>query len=706
MNDGSQSSTIIRTALSGLICQIILGVSLFFLWRWSNLTAPAVAAGFAGCGAMIWLYLWLDKMFCRSPEKKEEKQPQPASSKNEDKTKGRFLLNAVKATLVLARNILNFAGKLIPSFFSLTVALLLAGGGIWFILDETRAWQSESPQGIEPLQGLALSAGLSIFAFGMSRYHIILARTTELSVLRAGAKYLAASSVMIILICISFISEHLGNSIFFKYATLTIAGFSALIGAEIILVSFLDIFRPRKKNATEHSAFDSRLLSTFIHSGYFGRTIMETLDYQFGFEVSRTWCMRVLGRSLWITVGLILSLLALLSSMVIVEPHQKAVISRFGRIKGIPLGPGLHLKAPWPVDSASLHDVTSVRRIHVGSHRPESPDGEIYQKDVPILWSNLHGISTEHLLIVAPPGDLGVTSENRTQHDTTMPPSVSLVGGDIFVEYRIKDLLCFIRHSNDTEMLFAQIAETETSRELYRFDIDTLIGFGQIEAAPRIQERIQTASDKARLGIETLKVGFTGVHPPQNVAKAFHQTIVAHQEKETAVESAQSFAIRLKTETAGSSEHADRLIAEISRTEALSSKVDKNFRHQRQEAESLLVDSGGMVAEIMADAKSYRWQRENSESGKVERFLRRYELFQISPFLFPHWQYLSTLERGLAKAKKIVLLGNRESLVLRFDFKDGGMEFYDMAESSNRFPGNINSAKDNGEFLMDRLNRQ
>jgi regulator of protease activity HflC (stomatin/prohibitin superfamily) len=488
---------------------------------------------------------------------------------------------------------------------------------------------------------------------------------------------------------------HFGFAAPLRWVSVLVSVAVTVIGAEIGVFLFLVLFRPRRRGEEPRPAFDSRLLGLLLHSEGVGQTVWEAMDYQFGFEASRSWLVRLCARSLWAWALLAGGTLLLASMFVIVEPHQQALLFRFGELRGDALGPGLHWKAPWPVDSAVIHDVTGVRRIHVGSHRPETPGGEIYRADVPILWSNLHGVTAEEFLVVAPSADsleavarAGGQESGSALSGEAKPPSVNLMGGDIFVEYRIGDLRAFALASRDTEFLFAQIAEAEASRELFRYDIDALLGNGRIEAENRLLQRLRDEAAAHALGIEVLKVGFAGTHPPMDVADAFHETIIARQERLTAIQDAESYATRVKTEAAGTLEQANELIRGIDALEKGENAGDQGgFTQSRDKAEILLAAAGGGVAEAMAEARGYRWWRENEERGKSERFLREIELCRIGPVMFPQWQYLSTLEQGLAPAKKFVLLADREKLVLRFNFLNLANAMQDAANAARRRPG-------------------
>jgi regulator of protease activity HflC (stomatin/prohibitin superfamily) len=288
-------------------------------------------------------------------------------------------------------------------------------------------------------------------------------------------------------------------------------------------------------------------------------------------------------------------------------------------------------------------------------------------------------VAPEQLMIVAPPQHLVASEARETSparpgkpRHAGKGPSTSLVGGDIFVEFRIRNLLDYVRQDADSERRFRQIAELEVSRELFRFDVDTLISEGRMAASAVLRNRIQKAADRAGLGIEVMLVGFAGIHPPQEVADAFHETVAAEQERETVIQDAKQFAIMQLAQAAGTVEYAGRLTSGIERLEEqVATRAPAEAVARQEEAvERLLREAGGMVAEKIADARAYRWWKENSERGKAERFKKQLLTMRASPLVYRMSYYLRVLERGLEGARKYVLVGDPERLILRFDFKD------------------------------------
>ena len=680
-------------SIQGLGAQLLMSAALFALGSWSRSGAVTAAAYYALSGVPVWICLWI---IHRLHKLERARALESGPEGERDESGGAIGSGGVPGGLASARRALWSAYRFAFPLASLVTGTYLAGSGVyllWFRLPRGRFVFGDLSA--DPLVCLALTAGLAFVGFIAGRYLAGLARVREWQLLQAGASYLMGSTLLTSAIAVGFALAHFEFVSPLRYLAKIIPVLSLAVGAEIALFFLLGFYRPRRPGEIPRPAFNSRLLGLLSNPEGIGKTVADTINYQFGFEVSRSWLLQLLARAAWPLIGLSAGSLLLLSCLVIVEPHQQALVTRFGRVLREPLGPGIHPKAPWPIDSAELYDVARVRKIHVGSHKPAEPGGEILKADVPVLWSNIHGVAPEQLLIVAPPRDLlasqareGASTGARTASGRagvrSRAPSISLVGGDIFVEFRISDLLGYVTHEADPERRFRQIAEMEASRELYQFDVDTLMAEGRMAASAALRERIQKAADRAGLGIEVMLVGFAGVHPPQEVADAFHETVAAEQERETAIQDARRFAITLLAEAAGTVEYAGRLAGGIEQLERLVGAGAKASAVTRQEEviERLLREAGGIVAEKVALARGYRWWKENSERGKAQRFERQIITMRTAPLVYRVSYYLGVLERGLADARKYILVGDRERLILRFDFKDVSEQLRDASGSA------------------------
>ncbi|MBD3316702.1 MAG: hypothetical protein GF344_13015 [Chitinivibrionales bacterium] len=413
------------------------------------------------------------------------------------------------------------------------------------------------------------------------------------------------------------------------------------------------------------SALDSYILEGLTNPRDARKTIVGMLHDVFGFDVSQTAFFRLAALLLVPFVAASIVLMAALSSIVIVEPHQQAVILRFGMLsRGTP-GPGIHLKWPWPVGATRVYDIRTIRKVHVGSHQVLQ-DGDVFKKGVPLLWTNTHGVSGEELLIVSAPQSLvrdAARSGGRLAPGEERAPSVSLAGADICVEYSIADLPCYVTVSAQPDSLVARLAEAEASKILYRYDIDSLFTAARLEFAALLHEKLQERIDQTRLGVRVMHVGMTAVHPPLPVATAFEETVAAQQERETKIQEAHQKSIRDQVETAGSSANFAMLTSFIDSAEAVAGSLDRR-------AERLVLDCGGEVSKLLAEAAAYRLSRICAEQGKHDRFEQLGKCRRASPPAFENDRYLSVLETVLTEAEKTVVLADKSDILIGLN--DGG----------------------------------
>lgn len=522
----------------------------------------------------------------------------------------------------------------------------------------------------DPLVGLLVAGGLTFVGFFGAYYLLELAGDRKYRMIKAGVGYLILCVVFTALTAIAFGFAVFRIYIPFEWLKSVFPFFAAVIGAETLFFSFIEMYRPRRTHEFPRPAFDSRLLR-ILSSPHSTRVILaDTINYQFGFNVSQNWFIQLTGK-LMLPVALFSCVLIwLLSAVVIVEEGKQAVVIRFGQIRKPVLESGLHFKAPWPFSTAVICDVRRIRKAHVGSHTPSSPVQNIFKKGVPVLWTNMHGIEPEEMLIVAPPRHLELPPALRKK---TRAPSVSLIGCDIYVEYRIRDLLQFLTSHRNSSAHFRCMAEKKASRFLLRYDVDTLLSVGRAEAGTELKTLLQKSADRSGLGIDVMHVGFIGVHPPQQIAQAFHETVAAEQVREMTIQRALQFQSKTLAETAGTLELAKQLISELDRLEKLQSENASESRiHAVQtDIEKTFRIAEGNVAKNIAMARAYRWIRENDERAKAERFVKQLAIYRISPTMYQMGYYLTTLLNGLEKARKYVILSEQQNLLFRFNHSSG-----------------------------------
>ena len=263
-------------------------------------------------------------------------------------------------------------------------------------------------------------------------------KVKEWQPLRGGATYLIGNVVVILLLLFVGTVPVLINSENkwgFAGLAVLIPVIMIVLGAEILLSFVFGMYRPRKAGDVIRPAFDSRILGWLARPESLGKIIGETLNYQFGFELSRSWFVDLLNKSIVGLCAFGTIVLLGMSCMTIVEPQQKAAILLNGKIQRV-VGPGIYLKYPWPIGTSEKYDVDRIQRITVGS-----ADGEMtsktnkYQIDqarkdynqevgerfgiwrndhMPgVYWDNAHTRGAENYLVIAPVAERSQNSGER-----------------------------------------------------------------------------------------------------------------------------------------------------------------------------------------------------------------------------------------------------------------------------------------------------
>ena len=178
--------------------------------------------------------------------------------------------------------------------------------------------------------------------------------------------------------------DYVGTDTFVKHLAITASAFMVLIGLETFVNFVLAVYRPRRAGESPRPAFDSNVLALFATPDRVIKSVGGAISYQLGFDVTKGWLWQLLSRRMPLLLGVGLIVLWLLTSIVTVEPHQRAMILRWGRPVQSDVAPGLHFKAPWPIDTVYVPEyytkddkgrlrlqdrtVTGLRRVELGTN--------------------------------------------------------------------------------------------------------------------------------------------------------------------------------------------------------------------------------------------------------------------------------------------------------------------------------------------------
>ncbi|HED53510.1 MAG TPA: hypothetical protein ENJ00_04845, partial [Phycisphaerales bacterium] len=195
---------------------------------------------------------------------------------------------------------------------------------------------------------IAIGIGVAVIGFVFARFTSGMARAKVWENLRGGAVFSVGSALFGLAIAVAQFADLAGFDAPLRWLNPTLSVVMIVLGAEIFLNFALDIYRPRPAGEYPRPAFDSRLLGFVAAPDRIAESINDAINYQFGYEVTGSWFYKLLSRSfLWLVLFGGVSMW-LLTSFAVIEPHQRGLLLVNGSPRGEELGPGLHVKPPWP----------------------------------------------------------------------------------------------------------------------------------------------------------------------------------------------------------------------------------------------------------------------------------------------------------------------------------------------------------------------
>ena len=192
-----------------------------------------------------------------------------------------------------------------------------------------------------------------------------------------------------------------------------------------------------------------------------------------------------------------------------VGPSEQAIVERFGRPLQTdePLGPGMHFKAPWPVDNARVLDTESIRSMNIGNQQLDNTFA--------LLWTRKHGTEIPFL-----------SGDNNYFYPY------------LVLHYRVRNLHDFIYRHGDAEEL---LQETAHQLAVKRFATKAFYEIALDYRGPLVTDLItgiQDVMDRLETGIELTGISVKDIHPPIIVADAYEMVIASLQEKERVINDA------------------------------------------------------------------------------------------------------------------------------------------------------------------------
>lgn len=658
-------------SLIGMPFQLILAGFLWYISQRTASEAASVLTFFILPGILIWFALWLLSRQQRMVALEALELEQLRREREITGTTGGAIFEVDSEELSLAqrrlRGLLRFGVPIFTLLIAASEVLLALYASHWPLVPDLRAKFWPALHGADVGAGLVL--GAAFVTFLLSRYAVGLAKLEPYQHLRAGASYLFGNAMMLGLLGVSLGLVHFDVPIPERVLAVATRWLMLLLGAEFLILFVFDFYRPRVAGEMPRTSFDSRFLATFSETAGIARNIAEAINYQFGFEVSKTWFYLLMKRSMIPLLYFGAFCLILSTTCTVVDTGHVAVIERFGKPVGGIVGPGIHFKLPWPVSRAYQFDPSLARQVTIGFSEERVHEMNNDRSGRPILWTNRqHGGFQEMDLLVATPrgvqqvdlqeeGEDENSDGDESRRGRSVP--VSIFRAVAVVDYRVRDVQKFNYDYAQGDQLVKDLAQRELVQYAASVDQEQFLSAGRESGSALMLQHIQDEADRLDLGVDILLVQLLGVHPAQEVAKAYHDVVGAEQEREGSLQDALKEQNETLTGAVGDVRLARELADAINNVEALSGSTAPEDQAKLADAKSrrdmLMSRSAGQVSKIVADAEAEQTRVSNEARGRVEEYRKQVVSYRAAPKYYVWTTYFDRVADQLAEARKFLV---------------------------------------------------
>ena len=665
-------------SLIGLALQLAMGLALLLYGLYSRDHAGLTAAAFVLAGVLPWLSLAI--VFDQHRRERIEAAEADAFAASDAASSSVFERGA-QDLRVAAKRLKSMHKVFLPAISLLTGAILVVIG----------VWRFSTGRGLvdpadfaAPTQyrGWALGIGLGVAFVGflLARYASGMARQKVWANLRAGAAFAVGAALMGLALAAGHFIDVAGPDVVLRYLQVAFPVAMVVLGAEVFLNFVLDLYRPRKAGEYPRPAFDSRVLGFVAAPDRIAKSIGEAINYQFGYDVSESWFYRLLSRSLWKLVALGLVVMWGMSSLVVVQPHQRGMLLRFGRYER-ELEPGLNFKLPWPIDTVELPAYTrrnergrvevvgrtssGVRTLNLGT-----PPVTL---DRAILWTNEHA-QQEIFTLVRP----GRTRPGEAAGEAT--GDLAMVAIEVPLHYAVRDVEAYERLAPPEfrDDLLTAVAQRELWQYASTLTVNDVLAERRAEMAVELRKRIEAAfaalnpKGNGEPVVEVLFVGVQGVHPPGDTALQFEQVVGAEQLFRAKLARARSEAVQALNAVVGSVELAEEIVRELAVLESMPAGDDGARAEQQLKIRGLIEEAGGKAASLLVEASAERWAKHMGERSRLASYRGQVAAYEAAPAIYRASLYLDALRGAMADAR-VYITPAIEDLRVRMELEEGGV---------------------------------
>jgi len=357
-------------------------------------------------------------------------------------------------------------------------------------------------------------------------------------------------------------------------------------------------------------------------------------------------------------IMVVLVIVFLASGFKTVGPDEKALVLRFGKIRGIGeervLGPGLHWVFPYPVDEIVRIPVEKKVNLPINSFWYYQKPGEI----LPEGPKNRTRIAP----MLDPILDGYCITRSEKQSRASASSDYNIVHSKWQLTYKIHKPELFFKNvythdvkpgesyaeviEKDITPLLESLLEDSIVTAMVNYTIDEAIS-SLAKIPDHVKKLLQQKLDKIESGVKVISVQLTRSTWPRQVDRAFWNSVRASQASQQVISIAGTYAEKTLNEAAGP-------LAE----ELLVALEDKSIGEQ--EKETLWSQVAGQAREKIAEARAYRTTIVETTKANAEYLQKILPEYRKRPKLVLQKIYLDTMVHVLNGVDEKMLIQSTE----------------------------------------------
>lgn len=279
----------------------------------------------------------------------------------------------------------------------------------------------------------------------------------------------------------TYVAYAFAASFYYFVAFITVSLLVVAIRKEFCVAPYLNVPLPmlKKKEAENRKGF------------------IDYLETNTGISMRSLWSVKYI-RQIAPTVILLSGVFLWLSTCIVqVDSYQQAAVYRIGVLQNKMLGPGIHLRLPYPFDKVEIYDTETLRKTTIGYRSEENTDN---------IWTGGHG-EGEHKLL------LGSGDE--------------LVSINLRLEYKISDLKKYLKTSAMPEAQMEALAYELVTDQTIATDLNEFMSTDREKFSENFQKELSKKMKEKEMGLEVVSVVLESIHPPVEIASVYQELISA-----------------------------------------------------------------------------------------------------------------------------------------------------------------------------------